>query len=137
MVGFFRIHPLFSLIPRLNHQNLQIRHNISQMSYDYDLIVIGGGSGGMASAKEAATLGAKVSRLIVSSIVFLQSILLRVRFSSLPDLIFRNIPLGCTFRLRKAIKPRNHLGSRRNLCKCWLCSKEINSFYITSWSIDP
>jgi thioredoxin reductase (NADPH) len=31
--------------------------------YDYDLIVIGGGSGGMAAAKEAATLGAKVACL--------------------------------------------------------------------------
>lgn len=29
-------------------------------SYDYDLVVIGGGSGGMAAAKEAANLGAKV-----------------------------------------------------------------------------
>lgn len=29
--------------------------------YDYDLIVIGGGSGGMAAAKEAAILGAKVA----------------------------------------------------------------------------
>jgi pyruvate/2-oxoglutarate dehydrogenase complex dihydrolipoamide dehydrogenase (E3) component len=31
--------------------------------YDYDLIVIGGGSGGMATAKEAAQLGAKVACL--------------------------------------------------------------------------
>lgn len=30
-------------------------------SYDYDLVVIGGGSGGMAAAKEAAQLGAKVA----------------------------------------------------------------------------
>ncbi|KAL3909564.1 MAG: hypothetical protein SGILL_008037, partial [Bacillariaceae sp.] len=29
--------------------------------YDYDLVVIGGGSGGMAAAKEAAALGAKVA----------------------------------------------------------------------------
>ena len=29
--------------------------------YDYDLLVIGGGSGGMAAAKEAAALGAKVA----------------------------------------------------------------------------
>ena len=29
--------------------------------YDYDLVVIGGGSGGMAAAKEAAILGAKVA----------------------------------------------------------------------------
>lgn len=32
-------------------------------SYNYDLIVIGGGSGGMAAAKEAAKLGAKVACL--------------------------------------------------------------------------
>jgi thioredoxin/glutathione reductase (selenoprotein) len=31
--------------------------------YDYDLVVIGGGSGGMAAAKEAAVLGAKVACL--------------------------------------------------------------------------
>ena len=31
--------------------------------YDYDLVVIGGGSGGMAAAKEAAALGAKVACL--------------------------------------------------------------------------
>eukprot|EP00040_Diaphanoeca_grandis_P037548 m.245675 g.245675 ORF g.245675 m.245675 type:complete len:534 (+) comp33838_c1_seq10:214-1815(+) len=32
-----------------------------QIKYDYDYVVIGGGSGGMASAKEAASLGAKVA----------------------------------------------------------------------------
>lgn len=32
-------------------------------TYDYDLIVIGGGSGGMAAAKEAASYGAKVALL--------------------------------------------------------------------------
>lgn len=32
-------------------------------NYDYDLVVIGGGSGGMAAAKEAAALGAKVACL--------------------------------------------------------------------------
>jgi len=31
--------------------------------YDYDLVVIGGGSGGMATAKEAASLGARVACL--------------------------------------------------------------------------
>jgi thioredoxin reductase (NADPH) len=34
-----------------------------QHTYDYDLVVIGGGSGGMAAAKEAAGLGAKVACL--------------------------------------------------------------------------
>mmetsp|Transcript_16670 Transcript_16670/g.23489 ORF Transcript_16670/g.23489 Transcript_16670/m.23489 type:complete len:616 (-) Transcript_16670:280-2127(-) len=35
----------------------------SDHSYDYDLVVIGGGSGGMAAAKEAASFGAKVACL--------------------------------------------------------------------------
>lgn len=30
-------------------------------TYDYDLFVVGGGSGGLASAKEAVKLGAKVA----------------------------------------------------------------------------
>jgi thioredoxin reductase len=34
-----------------------------QHSYDYDLIVIGGGSGGLACSKEAALLGKKVALL--------------------------------------------------------------------------
>lgn len=33
----------------------------SDHSFDYDLVVIGGGSGGLAAAKEAADLGAKVA----------------------------------------------------------------------------
>lgn len=35
----------------------------SSGDYDYDLVVIGGGSGGLAAAKEATTLGAKVAVL--------------------------------------------------------------------------
>ena len=31
--------------------------------YDYDLVVIGGGSGGLAASKEASALGAKVAVL--------------------------------------------------------------------------
>eukprot|EP00123_Amoebidium_parasiticum_P011692 comp20858_c0_seq1/m.27607 comp20858_c0_seq1/g.27607 ORF comp20858_c0_seq1/g.27607 comp20858_c0_seq1/m.27607 type:complete len:511 (-) comp20858_c0_seq1:243-1775(-) len=34
---------------------------MAPITYDYDLIVVGGGSGGMAAAKEAARLGAKVA----------------------------------------------------------------------------
>ena len=34
--------------------------NMSDFSYDYDLIVIGGGSGGMSCSKAASSLGAKV-----------------------------------------------------------------------------
>lgn len=35
----------------------------SDHGYDYDLVVIGGGSGGLAASKEAARLGAKVAVL--------------------------------------------------------------------------
>jgi len=34
---------------------------LEDSKYDYDYVVIGGGSGGLASAKEAAELGAKVA----------------------------------------------------------------------------
>lgn len=37
--------------------------HVTSHEYDYDLVVIGGGSGGMAAAKEAAGLGAKVACL--------------------------------------------------------------------------
>ncbi len=39
------------------------REEPEEHSYDYDLIVIGGGSGGLASAKEASNLGKKVALL--------------------------------------------------------------------------
>lgn len=39
-----------------------IRYSVSA-EYDYDLVVIGGGSGGLAAAKEATNLGAKVAVL--------------------------------------------------------------------------
>jgi len=37
--------------------------HVSDHGYDYDLIVIGGGSGGLATSKEASALGAKVALL--------------------------------------------------------------------------
>jgi len=37
--------------------------HVSKHGYDYDLIVIGGGSGGLAASKEAASFGAKVAVL--------------------------------------------------------------------------
>lgn len=37
--------------------------NLDGESFEYDLVVIGGGSGGLACAKEAAQLGAKVAVL--------------------------------------------------------------------------
>lgn len=40
-----------------------VRGEIDETTYDYDLIVIGGGSGGLAAAKEAAKLGQKVACL--------------------------------------------------------------------------
>ncbi|XP_041457959.1 thioredoxin reductase 1, cytoplasmic-like [Lytechinus variegatus] len=41
--------------------NGKINHLLNVNSYDYDLIVIGGGSGGLAASKEAAVLGKKVA----------------------------------------------------------------------------
>ncbi|XP_053113417.1 thioredoxin reductase 1, cytoplasmic isoform X2 [Hemicordylus capensis] len=39
---------------------LEVNGQVEEPSYDYDLIVIGGGSGGLAASKEAAKLGKKV-----------------------------------------------------------------------------
>lgn len=44
--------------------NIQVDDGYTkEHGYDYDLVVIGGGSGGMAAAKEAADLGARVACL--------------------------------------------------------------------------
>lgn len=40
--------------------NLYLKYSRRMFSYQYDLFVIGGGSGGLAASKEAANLGAKV-----------------------------------------------------------------------------
>eukprot|EP00981_Chlorochromonas_danica_P013900 scaffold7054_cov162-Ochromonas_danica.AAC.1 len=40
--------------------NSSLQETIRDESYDYDLVVIGGGSGGMSAAKQAAALGARV-----------------------------------------------------------------------------
>ncbi len=40
--------------------NFYLKYSRRMLSYQYDLFVIGGGSGGLAASKEAATLGAKV-----------------------------------------------------------------------------
>uniref|UniRef100_A0A8D2L221 Thioredoxin reductase 1, cytoplasmic n=1 Tax=Varanus komodoensis TaxID=61221 RepID=A0A8D2L221_VARKO len=42
------------------HKLLNVNGQAEEPSYDYDLIVIGGGSGGLAASKEAAKLGKKV-----------------------------------------------------------------------------
>ena len=38
--------------------NLYLKYSKRMMSYQYDLFVIGGGSGGLSASKEAAILGA-------------------------------------------------------------------------------
>jgi thioredoxin reductase (NADPH) len=45
--------------PRVLHEN-DLKVDNDGSGYDYDLIVIGGGSGGLSASKEAALLGAKV-----------------------------------------------------------------------------
>ena len=40
--------------------NLYLKYSRRMLSYQYDLFVIGGGSGGLSASKEAASLGAKV-----------------------------------------------------------------------------
>lgn len=43
------------------HQDGRLAELLSGVQYDYDLIVIGGGSGGLAASKEAASFGKKVA----------------------------------------------------------------------------
>ena len=51
--------------------------------FDYDYLVIGGGSGGIASAKRAASHGAKVAgKLIINKIVFFSHFTLNSFFLS-------------------------------------------------------
>jgi len=48
--------------PQLRGTPTQLqRTDLKKHSFDYDMIVIGGGSGGLAAAKEAASLGARVA----------------------------------------------------------------------------
>ena len=47
--------------PRRDQSPKSVRMTLRSHSYDYDMIVIGGGSGGLAAAKEAASLGARVA----------------------------------------------------------------------------
>lgn len=47
----------------LKSLNCLFKSSTDGEKYEYDLVVIGGGSGGLACAKEAAALGAKVAVL--------------------------------------------------------------------------
>ena len=57
--------------------------NMNNMEgFDYDYLVIGGGSGGIASAKRAASHGAKVAgKLIIDKIIFFSHFKLNSFFS--------------------------------------------------------
>jgi thioredoxin/glutathione reductase (selenoprotein) len=57
-----RMEGLTGAQPSLRASTPQLRRmDLKKHSYDYDMIVIGGGSGGLAAAKEAASLGARVA----------------------------------------------------------------------------
>ncbi|XP_037869126.1 thioredoxin reductase 1, mitochondrial isoform X5 [Bombyx mori] len=58
-----RINNLFKPLKLSENVFLVARRSLASRTYDYDLAVIGGGSGGLACAKEAVNLGAKVTVL--------------------------------------------------------------------------
>ncbi|KAF7286330.1 hypothetical protein GWI33_006059 [Rhynchophorus ferrugineus] len=55
----------FAILKNCSQKAVRYASSVSQISteFDYDLVVIGGGSGGLAAAKEATSLGAKVAVL--------------------------------------------------------------------------
>ena len=62
---------------------ISMHSDFSAGSQNYDLVVIGGGSGGLACAKEAAGYGAKVRLIILSLISFLHLLLEYLLYCSL------------------------------------------------------
>jgi pyruvate/2-oxoglutarate dehydrogenase complex dihydrolipoamide dehydrogenase (E3) component len=58
-----KLNPCTYSIDCIDYSTLPPPSLLDGESYEYDLVVIGGGSGGLACAKEAAQLGAKVAVL--------------------------------------------------------------------------
>ena len=88
--------------------------------YEFDLVVIGGGSGGLACSKAAAELGAKVAVLD-----FVKPTPIGTTWGNLFDFLLNQLMIMIT---NKCL-----IRTRRNMCKRWLYSKEANASKCAIW----